>query len=48
MIAANQKIEDDENFIGNISSDAINIILVLDDRYIDENITNIGNEAVTV
>jgi hypothetical protein len=47
-IATNQKMEDEENFIGNTKSDLINIILVLDDRYIDVNITSIGKEAVTV
>lgn len=48
IMATNQKIDDEENFKGNIKSELINIILVFDDMYIDVNITNIGREAVTV
>jgi hypothetical protein len=47
-MATSQKIEDVENFIGNVRSAPINSILVFDVMYIDVNITSIGNEAVTV
>lgn len=48
MIVINQKIELSEKNLGNLNSDAIDIKLWFENRRSEQNIINIGSDAVTV
>jgi len=48
IIVISQKIDLSEKNLGNLNSDVIDISLWFENRYIEQNIMNIGNDAVIV